>query len=162
MRKQRLPAKQPGPPLQLRSEPAVPTKGEQRILDLLWREFRKSDDVARAAARFDADVHAQIVQHRIQEGLAEDDAGAIQRVFDPNDLNRTFGQLLQLRLERRLLHLVGLQDYEADIMRERIQQIFAPHTTKTKPITTGSNQIQIGTPETQQIQDLKRRGRRRK
>lgn len=151
-----------GPPLQVRPEPAPPTKSEKRILDLLWREFRKADAAARAGARFDIEVHEKLVQQRIDDGMAEDEAGDIRRVFNPDDFNETFRRFLQLRMDRMILGLLGLQDYESEIMQERIKQVFEKPVKRTKQIAVSSDQIQVGNAETQQIQDLKRRGRRRR
>lgn len=148
------------PPLQVRLEPTPPTKHEQAILDLLWKEYRKSDTVARAAARFEADVHAQLVQRRIAEGLSEDEAGEVSSVFRADEFNTAFRRLLQLRLEIQLLRKLGLQDYESDIVQQRIKAIFRSDrpVKRSVPITPD---LQIGSPETQQIQDLKARGKAR-
>lgn len=157
-----------GPALQVRPEPPVPTEGEQEILDLLWHEYDRSDDVAKAAARFESDVHEQLVQRRVQDGLSEDEAGEIRRVFRADEFNDTYRRLLMLRMERELLRNLDLQDYEHDIMQARIQVVFGPKPTGTKKITfqqdqrVQDQQVHVGDPETQQVQDLKRRGRQRK
>lgn len=94
--------------------------------------------------------------------MAEDEAGDIRRVFNPDDFNETFRRFLQLRMDRMILGLLGLQDYESEIMQERIKQVFEKPVKRTKQIAVSSDQIQVGNAETQQIQDLKRRGRRRR
>ena len=127
---------------------------------MLWNEFNRSDEVARAAARFEVEVHRQLVQRRIDEGQSEDEAGDVQRVFRADEFNATYRQLLLLRMERALLRDLGLQDYEADIMRERIKTIFGPKVTATKRVNV-SDQLHIGNASTQQVQQLKQRGRRR-
>jgi len=130
---------------------------------MLWKEFEKADDAARAASRFEADVHERQVQRRIDEGLEKDEAGNLRRVFSADDFNDTFRKMLQLRLERNLISKLGLEDYEADIIRERIQTVFGRAPAATKQIMIpASDQLQIGDASTQQVQDLKRRGRQRK
>ena len=151
-----------GPALQVRPEPAPPTPGEQEILDLLWCEYDRSDDVARAAARFESAVHEQLVQRRVQDGMAEDEAGEVRRVFRADEFNDTYRRLLMIRMERQLLRNLELQDYEHDIMQARIQVVFGPKSDGTKKISFQRDQVQIGDPETNQIQDLKARGLRRK
>ena len=152
-----------GPKLQIRPEPKPPTPGEQKILDLLWSEFNHSDDVARAAARFEYDVHERQVQRRIEEGFSEDEAGAVHRVFKADEFNDIYRRLMLLRMERALLRDLELDEYEADILRERIHVMFGPAPKPaTKAITLSRDQVQIGDSEIQQVQDLKARGRRRK
>lgn len=154
---------QTGPPLQVRPEPKPPTAGEQKILDLLWTEFARSDDVARAAARFETDVHEKLVQRRIDEGFSKDEAGAVQRVFRAEEFNDVYRKLLLLRLERVLLHDLDLDDYEQSIMQEHIQAMFgSTPPPATKAITLSNDRIQVGDNEVHQVQDLKARGRRRK
>ena len=147
----------------MKPEPPPPTKREQQLLEMLWTEFARADDAARAASRFEVDVHEQQVQRRIDEGLEKDEAGNLRRVFSADDFNETFRKMLQLRLERTLIKDLGLEDYEADILHERIQSVFGQAPTATKQITiSGNDQLQIGDAATQQVQDLKQRGRRRK
>ncbi|KKN52888.1 hypothetical protein LCGC14_0607940 [marine sediment metagenome] len=151
-----------GPPLKVKPKPRPPSPGEQKILDLLWGEFERSDDVARAAARFETDVHEQLVQRRIDEGFSEDEAGEVRRIFRAEELNDTFRRLLLLRLERALLIDLELQDYEANILQERIHTLFGtPAPKATKSISLSGDKVQIGSSEVQQVQNLKARGRRR-
>lgn len=151
------------PKLQIRPEPKPPTKGEQEILDLLRSEFDRSDDVARAAARFETDVHEQMVQRHIEEGFSEDEAGDVHRVFRAEEFNNTYRRLMMLRMERALLRNLDLGDYEDEIMRERIQAVFGPQSpAPTKPIVLQDDRLHVGSAETQQVQRLKARGRRRR
>lgn len=137
-------------------------------MDLLWGEYDRSDDVARAAARFESDVHERLVQRRVQDGMSDDEAGEIRRVFRAAEFNDMYRRLLLLKMERSLLRNLGLQDYEHDIMQQRIQVVFGPAQKTTKQVSfqqpqAGSkDQVHVGTPETQQIQDLKAKGLRRK
>ena len=174
LRKQRLPPQPPArlpdsvvemqaPPLQLKSDPPPPTPHEQQLLQMLWTEFTKADDAARAASRFEADVHERQVQQRLDEGLGKDEAGNLRRVFNADDFNETFRKLLQLRLERNLIKTLELGDYETEILHERIQSVFGRVPVPTKQIMIpASDQLQIGDAATQQVQDLKQRGRRRR
>jgi len=156
------PPEQQGPKLQIRPEPRPPTEGEQKVLDLLWSEFDRSDEVARAAARFETDVHAQLVQRRIEEGFAEDEAGDVHRVFRADEFNQIYRRLLMLRMEQLLLRDLDLGEYEADIMRERIHAVFGPvPPPQTKPIALPNDRLHVGDAEVQQVQKLKARGRRR-
>ena len=147
------------PTLQVRPEPKPPTPGEQRILDLLWSEFAKSDDVARASARFESEVHEQLVQRRLSEGYSADEAGDIRRVFRADDFNDTFRRLLQLRIDVRLIQKLGLQNYEREIIATRIREVFAPKPTGTRPVVVPqpSDHLQVGSEDSQQIRDLKSR-----
>ena len=130
---------------------------------MLWTEFTKADDAARAASRFEADVHERQVQQRLDEGLGKDEAGNLRRVFNADDFNETFRKLLQLRLERNLIKTLELGDYETEILHERIQSVFGRVPVPTKQIMIpASDQLQIGDAATQQVQDLKQRGRRRR
>lgn len=149
------------PPLQVRPEPEPPSPEEQAVLDLLWREYRKSDAAAKAAARFERDVHAELVQQRKAEGFEADEAGDVQQVFRADEFNTTFRQLLQLRMEIALIGELGLQQYEADIMQERIRSTFGKRTGTKQIVLPSQDQLQLGSPEQRHVQDLKRRGRRR-
>jgi hypothetical protein len=131
------------------------------MLDLLWSEFNRSDDVARAAARFETDVHEKMVQRRVDDGFSEDEAGDISRVFRADEFNEVYRRLMLLRMERALIRTLKLEDYEKEIMQERIHTVFSP-STATKPVVITSDRIQVGTNETHQIQDLKLRGRSRR
>lgn len=134
------------------------------MLDLLWTEYRKSDVAARAAARFERDVHNQLVQQRADEGFSEDEAGEIRRVFRAADFNTTYRQLLQLRMEIMLLRRLDLEQYEQDIMRARIRTTFGPPQNGTKQVVVQrpTDQLSLGSPEAHQVQELKQRGRRRR
>lgn len=147
------------PALQVKPEPTPPTEGEQKILDLLWTEFARSDEVARAAARFEIAVHERLVQQRQEEGFSEDEAGDVRRVFRSDDFNSTYRKLMTLRMERLLIKDLELDAYEDDIMRELIRNTFSPPPTPTKTVKL-DDRLQIGNDEIQQIRQLKSRGRR--
>lgn len=106
---------------------------------------------SKAAARFEAEVHEAYVQERIDDGHDEATAGDVERVFSADDFVTNFRQFLQLRLDRKLLLLLGLEDYEADIMRERIKETWAKPEPPPK-----MRRIQVGNAEVQQIQHIKR------
>jgi hypothetical protein len=143
--------------LRQRRPPPPPTKGEQKILDLLWAEYRKADAAARAAARFEVDVHEDLRQKRIEEGFLDEEAGNIQRVFYKEEFNDTFRKLMQLRIENRLISLLGLGNFREDILRQRIATVF--HSS-TKTITVDGDSLHVGTPEEQQLLELKHKRRR--
>lgn len=137
----------------VRPEPPPPNKAEQRILDLLWRGYRRMRAVAKAAARFEADVHETFVQERIDEGYDAADAGNVERVFSADDFVLGFRPLLQLHMDRQLLHLLALDDYEQDIMRERIKDLLARRETPPPPVK--ARRVQVGDAEIQQLQHIK-------
>lgn len=151
------------PTLQVKPEPRPPTPGEQATLDILWEEYEKADDVARAAARFEAEVHEKLVNQRIKEGYSKDEAGEMRRVFNADDFNEIFRKFLQLRIERRMIEDLSLTDFESEILNKRIDEILTPKPRGTKTITVpaSNNSIQIGDEETQQVSELKRRSKRR-
>jgi hypothetical protein len=149
------------PTLQVKPEPREPSSGEKEILDLLWSEYEKSDEVARASARFESDIHEKLVNDRVAEGYSEDEAGEIQRVFRADDFNNIFRKLMQLRIERRLIERLDLDEYEEAIMEKRIDDLLVPKPKGTKSVTVQQPNIQVGDEETQQISALKARGRQR-
>lgn len=151
------------PTLQVKADPSDPTPGEKEILDLLWAEYSKSDEVARASARFESDLYEKLVNDRIAEGYAEDEAGEINRVFRADDFNDIFRRLMQLRIERALIDRLELDAYEDDIMKKRIEDVLGqkPKGSKSVAVQNPNQPIQVGNEETQQISELKARGRRR-
>jgi hypothetical protein len=119
---------------------------------MLWAEYRRMEAASRAAARFESDVHEAFVAERIAEGYDEGDAGKIGRVFDASDFVASFRKFLRLRIDRRMVKLLNMDDYEESIMAERIKETLASPSTQAKPMM---KQIQIGDAEIQQAQQLK-------
>lgn len=143
----------------MRPEPKPPTQMEQQVLDLLDKAYAKADAAARAAARFEAYIHEKIVEQRREEGLSIDEAGKIDRVFKASEFNDTFRKFLVIGIERKLIETLSLDEYEQEILTERIKDIFGPKPPppkKDKPA-----QILVGSPEVHQLQELTSRRRRR-
>jgi hypothetical protein len=131
------------------------------VTQMLWREFTKADDVARASARFESEVHEELVQRRLAEGYGEDEAGAVRRVFKADDFNDTFRRLLQLRIEMRMIKRLGLHAYEREIVAERIKEVLGakPTAMKSVAVSQPTDKLQIGGAESQQVRDLKSRAK---
>ncbi len=127
---------------------------------MLWAEYGRMEAASRASARFEVEVHDKYVAARVAEGYDEADAGKIGKIFDARDFSDSFRKFLRLRLDRRMTKLLGLEDYEKEIMRERIKAVMAPPAPApgAKPTV---KQIQIGDAEIQQQQYMKALASRR-
>jgi len=130
-----------------------PSEKEQKVLDILWRNFEESDAAAKAAARFEKDIHTKIVDERLHAGLPEDEAGDIGRVFSSSEFNSTFQKLMKLKVEAELIDLLGLDEYKDEIMSRVIMQILDVDTSAS--VQQKEQRIRIGKPEAQLLMYLK-------
>lgn len=119
-------------------EPGPPTDAEKEILDLLESEYARADSAAKAAARFERDVHQRFVDARLAEGYPPEEAGNINRVFRARDFTDAFNEILLLRLRSRLIQHLGLDTFHDPIMQRYIEGIGTRTRSATKQVTVDS------------------------
>lgn len=143
---QQIPVPQQSKTPQVRSLP--PLKGiELEVYRTIQKAFDRADVAARAAARFERDIHERMQQLRTQEGYLPEDAGEMPKVFDKNDFSDTFRRYNQLYLELAIIDLLELQDQKEAILQQRLPQIFSEDRggkrPKTKNVFVGSSEAAL-------------------
>ena len=128
--------------------PEPKSKKEPEILELLRKEYKKADAVARAGAIFEAEVHEQLLHENLLQGMDEDEAGDVPKVFSVEDLNDSFVRLLRFRIELRMLDLLQLGEHKEALAEKLIERIFSARRS-------GRKSIFVGSPESREIHELK-------